>query len=153
MSLSYWRDDCKLNHPQIDREHRHILKLLEELYRSVLLDQREDVLQTLLDTLFTVTMEHCETEEALMAIFRYPEQLAHIEQHEILLDLILNYRLSLDQGGRPLTLDDVHNLATWLTGHVTAHDLKMVQYVKQQQKYDGTAFSPTVNDYLFAAPA
>jgi hemerythrin-like metal-binding protein len=153
MSLAYWRDDCKLNHPQIDREHHRILKLLEELYRSVLLDHNKDELQTLLDNLFTVTMEHCETEEALMAIFRYPEQIVHIEQHEVLLDLILNYRLALEQGLRPLTLDDVHDLATWLTGHVAIYDLKMVQYVKQQQKHDETAISQTVNNDLFAVLA
>lgn len=150
MTLAYWRDGCKLNHPQIDREHHHLLQLLEELYRAVLLDHNEDLIQAALDTLFNVTMEHCETEEALMEVFRYPERSSHTDQHEELLGLILNYRLALEQGLRPLTLDDVHHLATWLTSHVSAYDLKMVQFVQHQQKHDGAAMTQEINHHLFA---
>ncbi|MFH7245023.1 MAG: bacteriohemerythrin [Spirulina sp.] len=150
MSLAYWRDGCKLNHPQIDQEHGHLLQLLKNLYRSVLLDHDEDMIQAALDTLFRVTLEHCETEEALMEVFLYPEQASHTEQHEELLGLILNYRLTLEQGLRPLTLDDVHHLATWMTIHVSTYDLKMVQFVQHQQKHDGAAMTQEVNYRIFA---
>ncbi len=151
MSLAYWRDSCKLNHPQIDQEHRYLLQLLEDLYRSVLLGYNEDRIQAALDTLFTVTLEHCETEEALMEVFGYPEQASHTEQHEELLELILNYRLTLEQGLRPLTLDDIHHLATWMTTHVSTYDLKMVQFVQHQQKHDGAAMTQAVNYRIFAS--
>lgn len=150
MSLAYWRDACKVNHPQIDHEHHHLLSLLEALYRSVLLDHSENVIETSLDAVFIATMAHCETEETLMELFDYPERVSHTEQHEEVLGLIFNYRLTVEQGLRPLTLDDVHHLATWFTAHVWTYDLKMVQFIQQQQQHYGAAMAQDVNHHLFA---
>ena len=153
MSLTYWRDDCKVNHPQIDQEHHYLLEILENLYHAVLQDHSEDLLQSFLDTLFGATLEHCEAEESLMEIFSYPDQYIHMKQHEEILGLILNYRLTLEQGLRPLTLDDVHDLATWLNRHIGTHDLKMVQYVQHRQKHDGAMMGQAINHNMFAAMA
>ncbi|QQE64602.1 hypothetical protein GFS31_12830 [Leptolyngbya sp. BL0902] len=150
MALAYWRDECKINHPQIDYEHHHLLNLLERLYRLVLLGQPDNAIQNTLDTLFNALLEHCETEEALMEIFAYPDGNSHIEEHEEILAQIFNYRLTLEQGLRPLTIDDVHDLATWLTNHVCTTDLKMMQYVQHQQKNDGQAMTQEINHRLFS---
>ncbi len=150
MSLAYWQDDCKVNHPPIDQEHHHLLKLLEDLYRSVLWDHSEDILQALLDTLFRATLEHCETEESLMEVFGYPDQISHMEHHEEILALILNYCLTLEQGLRPLSLDDVHDLAACLNRHISTDDLKMVQFVQHQQKHDGAMMTQAINHRIFA---
>ncbi|MBD2426123.1 hemerythrin family protein [Phormidium sp. FACHB-1136] len=153
MSLAYWRDACKVNHPQIDDEHHYLLTLLEKLYQAILRDHDEDAIQTSLDAVFSAMIDHCETEEALMEVFAYPDRISHIEQHEEILVLIFNYRLTLEQGLRPLTLDDVHDLATWLTSHVWTHDLKMVQFVQQQQKHYGAAMTQEINHRIFAPMA
>lgn len=150
MALAYWREDCRVNHPHIDREHQYLLKLLEDLYRFVLLDQNTDLIQTTLDTLFGAMMDHCETEEALMDVFGYPDQTGHTDQHEDILGRIFNYRLTLEQSLRPLTLDDVYDLATWLTSHVRTHDLKMVQYIQHCQRHNGMGIHTGANPHLLA---
>lgn len=37
MALTYWHDDFKTHHPQIDSEHQDILNILNCLYQDILL--------------------------------------------------------------------------------------------------------------------
>lgn len=150
MALAYWRDECKVNHPQIDYEHHHLFQLLEGLYRSVLLDHDQVMIQGALDGLFSAMMEHCETEEALMEASGYPGRSEHIDQHEAILGIIFNHRLTLERGLSFLTLDDVYDMAIWFTSHVGNHDLRMMQYVQQQQKRNGVSMSQHLHRPFFA---
>jgi hemerythrin len=134
MSLAYWRDDCKTNFPEVDQEHQELLVILEALYRAILLNQSTSSVQTELDHLFRCALIHCETEEALMTTYNYPDHSVHGEQHEELLSKIFNLRLKTEQSQETLTLDVVYELATWLGRHIWDYDLKLVQFIQQRQQ-------------------
>jgi hemerythrin-like metal-binding protein len=134
MTLVYWRDDCKVNHSQMDREHHETLQILEDLYRSILVEQDNQKIQSKLDQLFSATLEHCEVEEVLMDIYNYPDRTIHIEEHESVLSQIFNVRLAFEQHYTSLSLDLIHELTTWINQHVCDYDLKMVRFIQQCQQ-------------------
>jgi hemerythrin len=72
MSLAYWRDICVLNFPEIDEEHVRLLYILESIYHDIQLAENTAGIQSKLHELFDTTLTHCETEERLMVIYRYP---------------------------------------------------------------------------------
>ncbi|MEA5448727.1 bacteriohemerythrin [Leptolyngbya sp. CCNP1308] len=134
MAVTYWRDDCKTHHRQIDADHRDLFNILAQLHRSILLEPDGAEVEAILDHLFNAAIAHCEAEEALMEIYAYPNASAHTEQHEALLAKILRLRL----GGHPpeatLSIDLTHDLAQWLSHHIWAYDLELVQFVQNQQQ-------------------
>lgn len=141
MSLAYWRDSCKVNHPQIDHEHATLLSLLESVYRAILLEQRADAVQDILEALLNAMFLHCETEENLMEAYGYPDRAAHIADHEQILDAIFNIRLTAEQPNAVLSLDTIYDLANWMTRHIWEQDLPMVRFIQQRQKSEGLHLS------------
>jgi hemerythrin len=51
-----------------------------------------------------------------------------------ILNKVLNLRLRAEDREGALSLDMIHDLASWLNQHTWKYDLKLVQFI-QQQKY------------------
>lgn len=63
MALTYWHDDFKTHHPQIDSEHQDILNILNCLYQDILLRVSNTIIRFTLDELFGCLLNYSETEE------------------------------------------------------------------------------------------
>ena len=141
MSLAYWRDICVMNFPEIDEEHVTLLKTLQTIYQDI--EHAEDInkIQAKLHFLFETALAHCETEERLMESYSYPESKVHADQHEELLNNVLNLRLKAEDQEEQLTLDMIHGIASWLSRHSWEYDLKLVQYIQHRRRQDSLLFT------------
>jgi hemerythrin len=134
MAVTYWRDDCKTHHRQIDADHRDLFNILAQLHRAIQLEPDGAEVGAILDHLFNAVIAHCEAEEALMEIYAYPDARAHTDQHEALLAKILRHRLRGHSPEATLSIDLAHDLAQGLSHHIWAYDLNLVQFVQNQQQ-------------------
>jgi hemerythrin len=131
MSLAYWRDYIKINHPKIDEEHRQLIDILESLHCAISLGQDHFTILGFLEQFLQASLSHCETEESLMVSHHYPHGDDHIAAHEEFLSELFNLHLKLEQREISPTLDMVHDLATELSSHCGDFDVELVQFINQ----------------------
>ncbi len=132
MALTYWRDDFKTNHPQIDDEHQGTLTILKRLYQDITLNKSNAVIRATLDELFVCVLDHSETEEVLMRQYDYPDLRPHINDHEIILSSIFNLSLRVEFYDLGKSTEMVHDLVNYISIHSRTHDLNMTQYIRGQ---------------------
>lgn len=134
MALTYWRDDFKTHHPQIDSEHQEILNILNCLYQDILLSVSNTIIRITLDELFGCLLNHSETEESLMRQYDYPDIRSHIDDHEVILSKIFNLRLRVEFHELQATTELVHDIANCINVHNRTYDLNMIQYIQSQDQ-------------------
>jgi len=139
MSLAYWRDVCVLNFTEIDEEHQSLLNILQMIYQDIDRNETKTKIRSRLHELFESMLAHCETEERLMMFYSYPDYHIHTDNHEEVLNTILNLRLKAEEG-EMLSLDMLHGLASWLNHHVWEYDLPLVQFIRQRQHHEELLF-------------
>lgn len=77
-----WHADLSLGHPEIDDDHRHLVRLVGEFERCPDLAQAEAVARRL----YRRMHDHFAREELLQVEFGYPRRAEHQREHRRILD-------------------------------------------------------------------
>lgn len=80
----HWQNILESGNEQLDREHRELLALADQLMR-LNLQQDNPQLQSRLEVLLDHAIEHFQHEESILAQAGYPDLDHHIQQHQLLL--------------------------------------------------------------------
>lgn len=124
-----WNPDLETGDELVDRQHRNIHRLLNEL--EGVKDCREEIARVLEQLLDHVLM-HFDTEEALMRREAYPAQLLdeHVALHRDLTNAAREKVLEFRAGQLTHVAELVAFLRDWVANHVHGHDLAMIQHMK-----------------------
>lgn len=125
--------DLAVGHPEIDAQHRAILRLMDEVQRAVEADDAAAT-RSALSALWDETVGHFATEDALMEEYAYPERNAHRTAHHLFLEDVKTLVRELDSEG--LT-DEVATWASqrmpeWITFHVETNDAPLSRYLARK---------------------
>ncbi len=133
MPLAYWRDDYNTGYETIDQQHQHLFAIINALHDAMLKGHGADLLKDTLDTLFEYTLEHFQTEEALMVAHHYPNYAAHVQRHEELKQQVVTMRQKF-AANMPLLSKEVSQfLADWLIHHIKDEDQQVIRFFRQAQ--------------------
>lgn len=117
-----WNDSYSVGIPQIDEQHKKLIKLINELHASMATGQGKQALGGILEELVRYTRTHFEFEESLLRQKNYSRLAAHHAVHESLtqqvVDLLNKYRVN----NLILTLEVMQFLKRWLADHIMTHD-------------------------------
>jgi len=120
-----WQDAFNLGIESVDREHRELLRLVNELLVAI---QDEGSIDRVLRTLGEISVQlaaHFAVEESVMRDSRYKAYAEHKEDHEILLDelsdLMDEIKVDHEYDETRLTQD----LMRWFSEHFRVHDAKL----------------------------
>jgi diguanylate cyclase (GGDEF)-like protein/hemerythrin-like metal-binding protein/PAS domain S-box-containing protein len=108
--------------PEIDAQHARMAELLNDVADAVNRGQDRDHVTALLDELLAFTRHHFETEQRLMERHRYPDLLAHTQEHSRLLADLISIRTRADVASLMLTLQ---SLKEWLVAHIAHGDREL----------------------------
>jgi hemerythrin len=75
----------------MDRQHKHLIDLINNLHEQMLAGEANAVLGQLLDSVLNYTATHFAAEEALMARMGYPGLARHRAEHEELTHRATNF--------------------------------------------------------------
>lgn len=123
-----------IDHTLMDSEHRALLAWAQEgIERLREARALEDSLYAL-DTLRHLARTHFEHEHIEMRQAGYPEWIAHVRDHELLLQELSDLRQEVvrplpepPSGGRkPLQ----ERLAAWMLGHIASHDRRFARWLE-----------------------
>lgn len=81
-----WNESLSMGVPEIDREHRNFIKLVNALYEAILKHMDQAEIMRRMQGIVADTEEHFEHEEAMFREWGYPGTDEHVEKHRVLLD-------------------------------------------------------------------
>ncbi len=125
MNLVQWKPSFSLGIPSVDLEHREMIGLINEAHQR--LEGRDDpaAVEAMLGEIHAGIAAHFALEERLMRESGYKEYLPHKDDHERLLDQIMD--LMDDYTNDPQASRErlQRGLSDWFNGHFASFDARM----------------------------
>lgn len=125
MSLITWRDEFNLGVESVDVEHRELIKLINDLDSAMQRDATQDTIVEALGEIYARIAAHFALEEKIMRDAHYISYRPHKQDHEILLDELLEVIDSVDEEGGYDRDALSRDLDTWFSDHFRTHDAKL----------------------------
>lgn len=122
MTYLKWTDDLAVGNTFIDNDHQKLIDMVNRLHELMAEGKGKDVIGKVLNNLITYTKEHFRREEDLMRSLRYPDFIAHHEEHEKLLQQVLDLHQKFESGAATLSIQVLHFLRDWLINHIGKSD-------------------------------
>ncbi len=125
-----WSDALNLGVEEVDRQHRHLVEIANELLDEVRSENGQKAVDHAIAKLREYTLEHFRSEEEFMNSIGYPEREAHEQEHELLTRQVKKYQKALYQKD-VVSVEEVKNfLKEWLIGHILGSDMKIAKFLR-----------------------
>lgn len=115
-------DDSRTGVQDIDDQHGELIDILNRLHASMLQDMDRVTLQGLISRLIEHTRMHFSYEEELMTRYAYPDYAKHKEEHNRLLEHLLDFSERFRQGDLLLSFGIMVDLKGWAEVHIRKSD-------------------------------
>lgn len=125
MSLITWKDDFSLGVDAVDVEHRDLIELINDLDASMQNAASHASVVEALGEIHARISLHFALEEKIMRDAHYEEFSSHKQDHERLLDRLLDVIDSVDEDGRYDRAALSNELDTWFSAHFRTHDARL----------------------------
>jgi len=125
MQLLEWKPSYSLGIPAVDLEHRQMIEMINDVYRTVEDEHDTDSVQAALADIHAGISAHFALEERVMREAAYPEYPAHKDNHEELLDQIRDIMDSYaddPEAGRAMLQS---SLSDWFGVHFATFDARL----------------------------
>jgi len=133
MPLLFWDDKYLIGMQQFDDDHRHLVKILNELCGLYLSQKFENgKVEAMLDSLFKYSVEHFANEENWMRESDYPGLEIHTIDHERFVSRLSEFSRKVKNAGGGLTLDMISFLRVWLVSHILQTDSALGEFSRER---------------------
>lgn len=124
MRLIKWKPSFSLGIPEVDREHRELIGLINMVYASMA-SARPEIIETCLADIYAGISSHFVLEERHMRDTDFAEYAAHKQDHQALLDQIrvMMERFNEDPEAGSKALQ--RELSDWFSIHFTTFDARL----------------------------
>ena len=132
MPFALWSKSYETGHPEVDRQHKQLFGMINELHEAMTQGHGRDVLGPVVKSLAAYTRDHFATEEALMREIGYPNLARHQEKHEALTQQVDELLLRFSAGYLTLPSTLSRFLADWLKHHIREEDVEFIAWMKKR---------------------
>ena len=125
MSLITWKDEFSVGVAAVDLEHRELIELINGLDADMQEDATQSTVVESLGEIYARIASHFALEEKIMREAHYDGFAVHKQDHELLLDELLDVIDSVDDAGRYDRTGLSRDLDRWFSDHFRTHDAKL----------------------------
>jgi hemerythrin len=123
MPFVEWTDEFSVGVPEIDRDHKRLLGLLNNLHDAVETGAGHEALGQVLEGLIVYVSYHFAHEHTLFLRTKYPGYEKHRSQHEALTATVKEVHEDFSSGAADTLPDEVLKfLKAWLYKHIMESD-------------------------------
>lgn len=124
-----WTDELSVFIPEIDAEHQHFIKLINELNEAITRRMNEAKIKKCMQAILGDAVAHFEHEEALFREWGYPDAQAHAQKHAAALLVISGIMTGLERGGVEYEwIAAALKIKKTLIEHILTEDMKYRDY-------------------------
>jgi len=106
----------------IDGQHQKIFDTIHLLDQALAEGKGKTVVKQVLDDLVSYTMQHFNSEEALLEKQGYPRLTSHKVEHKALIDKVKGFQKDFQAGRTGVAAELMGFLMSWLKDHILATD-------------------------------
>ena len=122
MAFMEWSASLETGVPEMDRQHRRLVDLVNQLHEAMKSGQGATQVDTVLNGLVAYTRTHFQDEENLLRQRGWSGLPGHLQLHQGLLRQLATFVEAHKAGKRISTLDLSTFLKDWLTKHILQED-------------------------------
>ncbi len=126
-----WDSDYSVNVSSLDKEHKKLFKLTDELARSIDDVEGEALAHTIYE-LVAYASVHFADEEHLLETNEYPALEQHKEEHKKFKARIRSFIFKFSDNNEALAKEVLDFLRGWLVGHIMGEDKKYGPYLNER---------------------
>lgn len=130
LNLITWQSRYELGVEEIDRQHRKLVEMMNELHILSSKGRGAGAIATALDNLINFTEVHFTFEEDYFDRHHYPKSSAHKAEHRKLISELRAHQNTIKSGGTAAIDEQLELLNEWLTKHIQYSDLDYVNHIK-----------------------
>lgn len=144
----YWQENYSVGIFEIDRQHKHILSLIEMLRDQINNGMAPHGVHAIMKELISYAKEHFKFEEDLMFTYNYKDAVSHRDGHRHFLAQ-LKSMASEKKASQPMEAKQILRLVeNWFVGHIALEDQAYAGFVNTISDQDFQRFldkrSPTL---------
>lgn len=122
MAFVDWNSGLETGQAEMDRQHRRLVELLNQLHEAMKSGKGADQVQSIVTGLGSYTRTHFQAEEALLRQRGWSGLTRHLMLHQDLLKQLGEFEESLRRNQRISTLELATFLKDWLMKHILQED-------------------------------
>lgn len=130
--LFSWKDDYSVNISSIDRQHKILVDMINEIHEAMSVGKGKDVVAQIIEKLLHYTKNHFTAEEQLMKKYGYPDYEDHKEKHNKMTKRVMSYHQDVISGKKLQSMSLSKFLFEWLEKHIMGTDKKYTSYLNEQ---------------------
>ena len=125
MNLLQWKPEYSVGIQSMDDEHREMIDLINNTYEKLKSDADADQVEEYLGEILSTISMHFALEERIMQNAGYGELQAHKDDHEVLLDRLIDLMddFFVDPTGGSDRLEQ--SLSNWFSEHFSTFDARL----------------------------
>lgn len=127
--LIQWRDEFRIGLPEVDAEHRALIAAINRLHHDLALGAPLTGVCGALGDIHAAIASHFALEEKDMSALGYDEYAAHKQDHERLLDEILDILDDVSASGRYEPQQLSSRLGSWFGEHFRTFDARLHRWL------------------------
>ncbi|MBK3332908.1 hemerythrin family protein [Persephonella atlantica] len=129
MVLIEWSKDLELGIPEIDRQHRKLVEMLNEFYTELEKGEKAEAVKHFLENLEEYLKYHLDYEERFMEEIGFPETESHKKVHQMFKKLYTEEKERFLKGDVKALRELVAFTFSWLFSHIMKTDRKYADYI------------------------
>lgn len=133
MPLLEWTDDLKIGVDEVDRQHRHLVDILNRLHDAMQAGGKARDVARVVSDLASYTRYHFAAEERLMEAARYPELASHKQKHAAMVAQVEAFSEEVMSGKATVTMKLMQFLKDWLSKHILETDKRFGAFAQEKQ--------------------
>jgi hemerythrin-like metal-binding protein len=130
--LMPWGRRLALGLPEIDKQHKELVSMVNELHRAMKMKMGSREAGAILTRLAEYTVYHFGYEEELFDTHGYPDKVNHKKIHEDLVAKVVAFTKEFEQGRAAISMDLMKFLTDWLKNHIMKTDKAYAPFLKDK---------------------
>lgn len=134
MAYIEWSEEYEIGHTIIDKQHRTLVDMLNELHDATENGLDRNVLSNILYGLVEYTNGHFAAEEVRMVKYDYPDYEQHKEEHNGFAEKIHQFQMKYEAEQSDFSQELLEFLKEWLVNHIQGSDRKYAELFIENEK-------------------
>jgi hemerythrin len=136
MALIAWSDSLCMGLPEIDRQHRKLIGMINQLDEATRAGEGKNVISEILDELIIYSATHFRMEEKYFDQFGYADSEIHKQEHAALAEKVDNFAAELNSADgdrlRAVIAELTAFLGMWWKYHLLETDMKYAKLFREK---------------------
>ncbi|NOX64923.1 MAG: hemerythrin family protein [Chlorobi bacterium] len=128
MEFIKWSKAVELNIPILDKQHKKMVNLTNQLHKELELNKKTQIKKTL-KLIVDELKNHFETEENLIDESKLPNFISHKLEHQRFYNKVSGLYQNIKAGKSNLTVDDLKSVKVWFFNHLDFKDKKLAEHI------------------------